>query len=103
MMWTHWLERLDDRCPGCAIEIKFVNLVSLDSTNYATWKIQCKMIRDGLWDIVNLMESVPDPRIEIALHAKYLSRRDRVETLLILLWCGKSRLSNFKRNNRRTS
>ena len=61
------------------METKFVNLVPLNGTNYATRKIQCKMalIRDGLWDIVNMTESVPDSRTETALHAKYLSRRDR--------------------------
>ena len=36
-------------------ESKIVAVVPLSSTNYPTWKIQCKMalIKEGLWDIVN--------------------------------------------------
>ena len=46
------------------MEIKLVNLVLLNETNYATWKVQCKMtlIRDGDWNIVNGTEIVPDSR-----------------------------------------
>ena len=35
-----------------AMETKLVNLVPLNGTNYATWKVQCTMalIRDGLWN-----------------------------------------------------
>jgi hypothetical protein len=36
-------------------ESKIVAVVPLNSTNYSTWKIQCKMalIKEGLWGIVN--------------------------------------------------
>ena len=46
------------------MEAKLVNLVPLNGTNYATWKVQCKMalIRDGVWNIVNGTEIVPDSR-----------------------------------------
>ena len=69
------------------MEIKFVNLVPLNGTNYITWKIQCKMalIRDGLLDIEIMIESVPDPRTETVLHVKYLAWRDRVLATIVLL------------------
>ena len=58
------------------METKLVNLVPLNGTNYATWKVQCKMalIRDGIWNIVNGTEIVPYSTTEMGLHAKYLSR-----------------------------
>ncbi len=58
------------------METKLVNLVPLNGTNYATWKVQCKMalIRDG----------VPDSRTEIGLHSKYLSRKDRALATIAL-------------------
>ena len=49
------------------METKHVNLVLLNGTNYATWKVQCKMalIRVGVWSIVNGTEIVPDSRTEM--------------------------------------
>ena len=68
------------------MEIKLVNLVPLNGTNYATLKVQCKMalIRDGVWNIVNGTEIVPDSRTEMGLHAKYLSRKDRALATIVL-------------------
>ena len=68
------------------METKHVNLVPLNGTNYATWKVQCKMalIRDGVWNIVNGTEIVPDSRTEIGLHAKYLLRKDRALATIVL-------------------
>ena len=45
-----------------AMETKLVNLVPLNGTNYATWKLQYKiaLIRDGLWNIVNETEIIPN-------------------------------------------
>ena len=65
---------------------KLVNLVPLIGTNYATWKVQCKMalIRDSVWKIVNGTEIVPDSRTEMGLHAKYLSRKDRALATIAL-------------------
>ena len=42
-------------------ESKTVAVVPLSSTNYSTWKIQCKMalIKEGLWNIVNGNETEP--------------------------------------------
>ena len=68
------------------METKLVNLVPLNGTNYATWNVQCKMalIRDGVWNIVNGTEIVPDSRTEIGLHAKYLSRKDHALVMIVL-------------------
>ena len=68
------------------METKLVNLVLLNGTNYATWKVQFKMalIRDSIWNIVNGTEIVPDFRTEMGLHAKYLSRKDRALATIVL-------------------
>ena len=53
------------------------------------------LIRDGVWNIVNGTEIVPDSRAEIGLHAKYLLCKDRTlativpslePSLLYLIW-----------------
>ena len=69
------------------METKLVNLVPLNGTNYATWKVQCKMalIRDGVWNSVNGKEIVPNSRTEMGLHAKYLSRKDRTLATIVSL------------------
>ena len=61
-------------------------MLILNGTNYATWKVQCKMalIREGVWNIVNGTEIVPDSRTEMGLHAKYLSRKDHALTTIVL-------------------
>ena len=68
------------------METKLVNLVPLNGTNYATRKVQCKMalIRDGIWNMVNGTEIIPDFRTEMGLHAKYLSRKDRALVTIVL-------------------
>ena len=68
------------------METKLVNLVPLNGTNYATWKVQCKiaLIRDDVWNIVNGTEIVSDSRTEMGLRAKYLSRKDRALATIIL-------------------
>ena len=63
-------------------------LVNLNGTNYATWKVQCKMalIRDGVGNIVNGTEIFPDSRTEMGLHAKYLSHKDcKLVTIVLSL------------------
>ena len=42
------------------------------------------LIRDGVWNIVNGTEIVPDSRIEMGLHVKYLSHKDRVLARIVL-------------------
>ena len=68
------------------METKLVYLVLLNGTNDVTWKVQCKMalIRDGVWNIVNGTEIVPDSRTEMGLLAKYLSRKDRALATIVL-------------------
>ena len=38
------------------------NMVPLRETNYATWKVQCRMalMREGLWSIVKKEEVMPE-------------------------------------------
>ena len=42
-------------------ESKTVAVVPLNSSNYSTWKIQCKiaLIKDGLWGTVNGTDMAP--------------------------------------------
>ena len=42
------------------------------------------LIRDGVWKIVNGTEIVPDSRTEMGLRAKYLSRKNRALTTIVL-------------------
>ena len=69
-----------------AIETKLVNLVRLNGTNYATWKVQCKrtLIRDDVWNVINGTKTVPDSRTEMGLYAKYLSRKNRALATIVL-------------------
>lgn len=43
-------------------ESKTATVVPLNNSNYPTWKVQCRMalMKDGLWGIVNGMETPPD-------------------------------------------
>ena len=68
------------------METKLVNFVPLNGTNYATWKVQCKiaLIRDGVWNIINGTEIVPDSRTEMGLHAKYLSHKHCALVMIVL-------------------
>lgn len=42
------------------------------------------LIKDGLWNIVNETEIVPDKPTDSASHVKYLSRRDRALATIVL-------------------
>ena len=65
-------------------ESKTVAVVLLSSTSYSTWKIQCKMalIKEGLWNIVNGTEMVPDEGAE--RQAKFAARRDKALAIIVL-------------------
>ena len=65
-------------------ESKTVAVVPLNSTNYSTWKIQCKMalIKEGLWDIVNGTETAPTEGVE--RQAKFAMRRDKALATIVL-------------------
>ena len=65
-------------------ESKTVAVVPLNSINYSTWKIQCKMalIKEGLWDIVNGTETVPTEGVE--RQAKFAMRQDKALATIVL-------------------
>ena len=56
-------------------------VVPLNSINYSTWKIQCKMalIKEGLWDIT---ETAPTEGVE--RQPKFAMRRDKVLATIVL-------------------
>ena len=58
-------------------------VMSLDGSNYAAWKIQCKMalIKDGLWKIVSEEETAPESAAELN---KFVVRRDRALAVIVL-------------------
>lgn len=65
-------------------ESKTVAVVPLSSTNYSTWKIQCKMalIKEGVWSIVNGTETEPEGNAE--RKAKFAARRDKALATIVL-------------------
>ena len=65
-------------------ESKTVAVVPLNSTNYSTWKIQCKMalIKEGLWSIVNGTETSPTEGAD--QQAKFAARRDKALAIVEL-------------------
>ena len=65
-------------------ESKTVAVVPLNRTNYATWKIQCKMalVKDGLWGIVNGTETAPAEEGERL--TKFTARRDKALATIVL-------------------
>ena len=66
-----------------ATETKKILIKPLNGSNYATWKVQCKMalIKEGLWNIVTGNENAPDNQGE---QAKYLLQRDRASATIVL-------------------
>lgn len=66
-------------------ESKSVAVVPLKGSNYATWKVQCRMalMKEGLWGIVNETERAP-PEREADKHAKFVGRQNRALALIVL-------------------
>lgn len=66
-----------------AMESTKVLIKPLNGTNYATWKVQCRMalIKDGLWGIVDGRENAPTEEREIP---KFNLRRDRALATIVL-------------------
>ena len=64
-------------------ESKSVAIVSLNGSNYPTWKIQCRMalLKDGSWSIVSGTEVFP---AEVEQRAKFLARRGRALAIIVL-------------------
>ena len=65
-------------------ESRTVAVVPLNGSNYATWKIQCKMalMKEGLWKIVDGTDVIPN--VDDAGYAKFVERRDRVLAIVVL-------------------
>ena len=66
------------------VESKTMVVVLLSSTNYSMWQIQCKMalIKEGLWGIVNEMETAPIEGVEA--QAKFTARCDKALATIVL-------------------
>ena len=60
-------------------------IVPLNGSNYATWKVQCRMalMRDDLWGHVDGTEIVPD-RADAQKYAKFCSRKNRALAIIVL-------------------
>ena len=60
-----------------AESIRTVAVTPLNGSNYATWKVQCKMalMKDGLWSIVAGTEVAP--RETDDGYKKFVDRRDK--------------------------
>ena len=67
-------------------EGKTVSVVSLNGTNYPSWKVQCRMalIREGLWGIVAGTEEPPNRETDADKYAKFMSRRDKALATIVL-------------------
>ena len=65
-------------------ESKTVAVVPLNSSNYSTWKIQCRMalIKDGLWGLVSGTETAPAEGT--AEQARFVSRKDKALATIVL-------------------
>ena len=63
-----------------------VAVVPLNGSNYATWKIQCRMalIKDGLWSIVNGTEEAPGEDAAAERRTKFAARKDRALATIVL-------------------
>ena len=63
-----------------------VAVVPLNGSNYATWKIQCRMalIKDGLWSIVNGTEEAPGEDAAAERHTKFAARKDHALATIVL-------------------
>lgn len=58
-------------------------IVSLNTKNYATWRIQCQMalMKEGLWGLINGSEAEPDTR---ELRVPYSARKDKALAIIVL-------------------
>lgn len=65
-------------------ESKSIAVVPLNSSNYATWKVQCRMalVKEGLWNIVNGTED--EPMGDDGQIAKFQTRKDRALATIVL-------------------
>lgn len=63
-----------------------VSVTALNTSNYPTWKVQCKMalIKDDLWDIVEGVEKSPDQEREPEKYSKFKVRKNKALALIVL-------------------
>ena len=68
------------------MEAKSVSVMLLNGANYATWKIQCRMvlIRDGLWSLVNGTDEAPNKDTHAENYAKFMNRSDKALATIVL-------------------
>ena len=66
-------------------ESKTVAVVPLNSSNYSTWKIQCKMalVKDGLWGFVSGSKMAPMEGAD--QQAKFATRKDKALATIVLV------------------
>lgn len=66
-------------------ENRSVAVVPLNSVNYATWKVQCRMalVKEGLWNIVNGTEKEPAGQ-DAGQVAKFKTRKDKGLATIVL-------------------
>ena len=69
---------------GAMAESRTVAVTPLNGSNYATWKIQCKMalLKEGLWNIVNGTEVAPEDTD--AGYSKFIGRCDKALAIVVL-------------------
>ena len=67
-----------------ASESRVVTVVPLNGLNYATWKVQCRMVllKEGLWGIASRSEQSPDVKDEN--FPKFLARKDKALATIVL-------------------
>lgn len=67
-------------------DARAISIVPLKSTNYKTWKVQCRMalVREGLWGIVAGTEACPDATDSRDRYTKYMVRRDQALATIVL-------------------
>ena len=65
---------------------KALSIIPLNSTNYPSWKVQCRMalVRESLWSIVAGTEGTPDETTEAEKYSKYIIRSDRALATIVL-------------------
>ena len=63
-----------------------VSVTALSTSNYPTWKVQCKMalMKDDLWDIVEGLEECPSQETEPEKYAKYKVRKNKALAIIVL-------------------
>ena len=78
----HYCLHVVTMATGISSEIK--NIVPLNASNYATWKVQIRMllVKDNLWNIVNGTEVAPAETD--SQHAKFVIRKDRALATIVL-------------------